>query len=202
MPNGTTKNFFISYNRADRSWAEWIAWHLEEAGYTTVLQAWDFRPSSNFVVDMQRAPSDAERTIAVLSPDYLTSSFTQPEWAAEFAQDPTSEKGLLLPVRVRDCDPKGLLSQIVPIDILGLEETAAKNALLAGVVRGRVKPANKPDFPGTNHPEVVANLNNLGYLMKDKGDAEHQRVYFERARVYFERALALTKQPTALIIPT
>lgn len=41
------KDFFISYNSADRTWAEWIAWQLEEAGYTTVLQAWDFRPGSN-----------------------------------------------------------------------------------------------------------------------------------------------------------
>jgi hypothetical protein len=148
MRNQTIKNFFISYNKADRSWAEWIAWHLEEAGYTTVLQAWDFRPGSNFVVEMQRAASDAERTIAVFSPDYLASSFTQPEWAAAFARDPTSEKGLLLPVRVRECDPQGLLSQVIYVDIVGLpEETAAKNALLAGV-QGEGRPANKPDFPG------------------------------------------------------
>ena len=31
------KHFYISYNSADRQWAEWIAWQLEEAGYTTVL---------------------------------------------------------------------------------------------------------------------------------------------------------------------
>lgn len=35
------KNFFISYNKADRQWAEWIAWHLEQTGYTTILRAWD-----------------------------------------------------------------------------------------------------------------------------------------------------------------
>jgi hypothetical protein len=23
------KDFFISYNKADRAWAEWIAWHLD-----------------------------------------------------------------------------------------------------------------------------------------------------------------------------
>ncbi len=38
------KDFFISYNRADQRWAEWVAWHLEKAGCTTVIQAWDFRP--------------------------------------------------------------------------------------------------------------------------------------------------------------
>ena len=38
------KNFFISYNKADRQWAEWIAWLLEEQGPLTVIQAWDIRP--------------------------------------------------------------------------------------------------------------------------------------------------------------
>ncbi len=107
------KDFFISYTRADQAWAEWIAWQLEAAGYTTVIQAWDFRPGSNFVEAMQQASAAAERTIAVLSPDYLTSPFTRPEWQAAFAQDPTGEKGLLLPVRARECDLqlKGLLPQ-------------------------------------------------------------------------------------------
>jgi len=142
------KDFFISYNKTDRSWAEWIAWQLEEAGYTTVLQAWDFRPGSNFVIDMNLASVDAERTIAVLSPDYLATFFTQPEWAAAFAKDPTGEKGSLVPVRVRACDIEGLLGQIVYIDLFKLEEAAAKLALLDGVKRGRAKPDHGPDFPG------------------------------------------------------
>jgi tetratricopeptide (TPR) repeat protein len=140
-------NFFISYNKADLPWAEWIAWQLEAAGYTSIIQAWDFRPGSNFVLDMQRAATEAERTIAVLSPDYLVALYTQPEWAAAFAQDPTGEKGTLLPVRVRACELKGLLSPIVYIDLVGRDAAAAKQALLAGAKRGRAKPANEPDFP-------------------------------------------------------
>lgn len=142
------RDFFISYNRADKQWAEGIAWHLEEAGYTTVIQAWDFRPGSNFVIEMQRASDQAMRTIAVLSPDYLQALYTQPEWAAAFAQDPTGEKGTLLPVRVQECELKGMLSQVVYIDLVGLEEQAAKEALLAGVKQGRVKPTTAPGFPG------------------------------------------------------
>jgi hypothetical protein len=42
--DGARRDFFISYTQADRAWAEWIAWQLEEARYTTVLQAWDFAP--------------------------------------------------------------------------------------------------------------------------------------------------------------
>jgi TIR domain len=33
------RDFFVSYTQADRAWAEWLAWELEAAGYTTVLQA-------------------------------------------------------------------------------------------------------------------------------------------------------------------
>jgi len=143
------KHFFISYNSADRAWAEWIAWHLEDAGYATVIQAWDFRPGSNFVLDMHKAAAEAERTIAVLSPNYLASLFTQPEWGAAFAQDPTGDKGTLLPVRVRECELKGLLSPIVYIELLGLDEAAAKEALLAGVSRDRAKPKTAPKFPVT-----------------------------------------------------
>jgi tetratricopeptide (TPR) repeat protein len=142
------KNFFISYNKADRAWAEWIAWQLEEEGYTTTNQAWDFRPGSNFILEMQQAASETERTIAVLSPDYLSAKFTQSEWAAAFVQDPTSEKAILLPVRVRECEIKGLLTPIVYIDLFKLDEEAAKDALLAGVKRERAKPAKAPGFPG------------------------------------------------------
>ena len=142
-------DFFISYNKADREWAEWIAWQLEEAGYSTNVQAWDFRPGSNFVLEMQRAASEAERTIAVLSPDYLEAKFTQPEWAAAFAKDPTGAAGILLPVRVRKCDLEGLLPQIVYIDLVGLVEVGAREKLLTGVRRGRAKPSTKPGFPGS-----------------------------------------------------
>jgi len=38
----------ISYTRADLRWAEWTAWQLEDKGYTTILQAWDFRSGANF----------------------------------------------------------------------------------------------------------------------------------------------------------
>lgn len=149
------KDFFLSYNKADRTWAEWIGWQLEEAGYTVIVQAWDFRPGSNFVLDMQRATVEAERTIAVLSPDYLSALFTQPEWAAAFVQDPTGEKGTLLPVRVRECEIKGLLHPIVYIDLFKLEEAIAKRALLDGVKRGRAKPDVEPDFPGAS-PRAIS----------------------------------------------
>lgn len=142
------KDFFISYNKADLTWAEWIAWELEAAGYTVIIQAWDFRPGINFVVRMQQASKEAERVIAVLSPDFITADFTQPEWATAFAKDPRGEKGLLLPVRVKACEPEGMLQQIVYIDLVDAAESEAKRKLLDGVKTERAKPKVKPTFPG------------------------------------------------------
>jgi tetratricopeptide (TPR) repeat protein len=146
------KDFFISYNRADRAWAEWIAWQLEAEGLTTAIQAWDFRPGSNFVLEMDQAAKEARRVVAVLSPTYLTSTFTAPEWAAYFAQDPTGAQRRLLPVRVRECDVEGLLRQIIYVDLVGLEGNAAREVMLAGIREGRAKPAAAPRFPGSVPP--------------------------------------------------
>jgi hypothetical protein len=112
-------HFFISYNHNDAEWAEWIAWVLEAAGYTTAIQAWDFQAGGNFVLEMQTAAAGSGRTIAVLSPDYLASGFAAAEWAAAFKDDPTGAKRKLIPVRVAECDPAGLLGPIVYIDLVG-----------------------------------------------------------------------------------
>lgn len=145
-------DFFVSYTAADRPWAEWIAWVLEDAGYKTRIRAWDFKAGSNFVVEMHRAAAGADRTLAVLSPDYLQSLFGMAEWAAALAQDPTGEKGKLLPVRVREVSPDGLLAAIVPINLVGLTEPAARERLLGRLRKGRAKPAVKPAFPGGPGP--------------------------------------------------
>ena len=68
------RDFFVSYTGADQAWAEWIAEQLEDAGFTTLLQAWDFRPGSDFLHQMQQATSSAQRTVAVLSSDDYGSS--------------------------------------------------------------------------------------------------------------------------------
>jgi TIR domain len=148
------RDFFISYNKADRQWAEWIAWVLEAEEYTTVVQEWDFKPGGNFVVEMDNATKQCERTIAVLSQDYLNAEFTVPEWAAKFAQDPKGLGRKLVPVRVAPCDIEGLLGQVIYCDLVGLDEEAARKRLLSQLSPGRTKPAVAPSFPGSSTEPV------------------------------------------------
>jgi tetratricopeptide (TPR) repeat protein len=157
LNHNSLKDLFISYNSADRLWAEWIAWQLEEEGYSTVIQAWDFRPESSFALEMDKAAKEAEHTIVVLSPDYLDALDTQPEWAATLKRGPTSEEEILLPVHVRECRNrlKGLLELIVYIDLVGLDESESRERLLAGVRHEASKPRAASSFPKELQRSVI-----------------------------------------------
>jgi tetratricopeptide (TPR) repeat protein len=141
------QDFFISYTSSDRAWAEWIAWQLEDDGYSTVLQAWDFAPGDNFVERMREALEQADRTIALLSQAYLASPYATDEWTGAFLHD-TQHAGRLLPVRIEDCQLPRLLATRVYIDLVGLRRQAARTRLLEGVQRGRRRPKRAPGFPG------------------------------------------------------
>jgi tetratricopeptide (TPR) repeat protein len=142
-----SRDFFISYTGVNEVWARWIAVELERAGYTTVVKAFDFRPGMDFVREMQRATGSACRTIAVLSPAYFGSRFAESEWRVAFAQDPTGERGILLPVRVQPCEPPGLLATRVFVDLVDLAEAAARERLLTAVRPQGPRPTTAP-FPG------------------------------------------------------
>ena len=98
---------------------------------------------------MDAAAKQASRTLAVLSPDYFSSIYAEPEWQVAFRQSLTRAQSKLLPVRVRECDPEGLLSLISYIDLVGLTAADAKAVLLAGVPPERAKPEAEPPFPGS-----------------------------------------------------
>ena len=143
----SAKDFFVSYTGADQVWAEWIADQLEAAGYTTVLQAWDFRPGENFVLRMNQALEEAARVLAVLSPRYFTGSYATDEWTAALVRA-AGETDRLLLVRIEACELPPVIANRIYIDLTGLDEPAAIVRLRAGVAQGRAKPTSPVSFPG------------------------------------------------------
>jgi hypothetical protein len=144
-------DFFVSYTQADRAWAEWIAWVLEEDGYRILIQAWDFVPGTNWIHGMQDGTRGAQRMIAVLSDDYLDSAFGSAEWQAAWASDPQGAGRKLLVVRAAECERPGLLAGVTGFDLFGLAEPEARDRLrkmVSAALAGRAKPAVAPAFPG------------------------------------------------------
>ncbi|MFF3917082.1 TIR domain-containing protein [Streptomyces sp. NPDC001852] len=153
-------DFFISYSPADERWASWIAWTLEEAGYRTVLQAWDFVPGTNFVDFMDRGVSGSAAVIAVLSRNYERSRYGRMEWQAALRADPDAPERRLITVRVEDIPVEGLLATITYVDLVPVTDAGAARELLLARVRqaldGRARPSLAPGYPGGANGGPVA----------------------------------------------
>jgi tetratricopeptide (TPR) repeat protein len=145
-------DFFISYTGADTAWAEWIAWQLKQAGYTVTIQAWHFRPGSNFVALMRQALDACERTVAVVSQGYLDQSiYGSDEWTAASTHDEQASSSLLL-VLIEQVTLPRLLRPWIHISLADLAPEQAAVWLLDGVRPGPAEPTTAPAFPGRVGP--------------------------------------------------
>ena len=139
-------DFFISFTAPDKAWADWIAWTLNDEGFSVVYQPWHFSPGTNFVLAMNEA-TRCQTTIAILSDNYLRSRFTQPEWAAAFAQDPTGNGRRLIPIRIAACDTSNtLLAAIIYIDLARAKDAISARKLLLEGLAG-LPPSERPEYP-------------------------------------------------------
>lgn len=164
------KDFFISYTENDVNWATWVAAVLEQHGYSVLIQVWDFRPGEDFVVKMDEAITQCTKCICILSEDYISSAFCKAEWTKVFANDPIGNTRSLIPVRVTDVMPTGLLKTRIFIDLFEKETNAATDALLTGVKD--TVPREKPAFPGqmVKNTMFPGNSIHLKYLYNGNKD--------------------------------
>ncbi len=155
MAGDETWDFFVSYTGVDKTWAEWIAWELEDQGHRVLIQAWDMVPGTDWFERMHAGVQGSRRTIAVLSTAYLDSVFGTMEWQAARRTDPAGADRKLLVLRIEDCERSGLLGSVVSDDLFNVDEDTARARLLRavqGAVTGRLKPAMRPGFPGRVKP--------------------------------------------------
>lgn len=149
--HGRSWDFFVSYSAADREWAEWIAWQLEETGYRVLIQAWDFVPGAHWMGRMADGVRGSRQVIAVLSHTYLNSVYGRAEWESAFRTDPDGQTRKVIPIRIQDCPHPTLLDAVVSFDLFGLEADTARTHLLRNIkaaLNGRAKPIVAPSFPG------------------------------------------------------
>ena len=140
------RNFFISHAGRDRAWAEWVAWHLNDAGYSVELDCWDWAPGDDFVLKMRNALDNAERVVALLSPAYFESErYTGNEFSAAFVKDDDGQHRLL-PLRIERCEVPSLLRPLISSDLFGIDEDEALKRLLAAA-QGAIRPSGRPAFP-------------------------------------------------------
>jgi len=143
-------DFFVSAAKEDEGWASWITWYLEEQEYRVRYEAWDTQAGNFAGMALDEAIRRSKRTVVVLSPAYLRAERVQAAWQRAWHGDPNGLERRLIPVRVEECQPDGLLRGIVYIDLVGRGEQEARTHLveqIARSVRGSYRPPKAPPFP-------------------------------------------------------
>jgi hypothetical protein len=140
------QKFFISFNSADRDKAHWIAWTLREAGHEVAVYDWEIPVGGNIPLWMSTRLAWADRSIAVISPDYVRSQYSPMEWASRIWNDPDGTKGSVIPVIVRPTSKiPPLLKDLNWIDLTNCSEDEARRRLIKGVDMP-APPELKPEF--------------------------------------------------------
>jgi hypothetical protein len=162
---GDRADFFVSHAGADRSWAEWVAWQLTEAGYTVELDVWDWATGQNFITLMSGALDRCDRVIALFSSAYFDRSrYTRDEWTTAALHVPGSGDNHLVPVRVEEVsaeDTPAVLRPLLYRDLFGVDEEQARQILLEAVA-GPQRPDCKPVFPGHTSSRAMSGLGGSG----------------------------------------
>ena len=130
MQDRQTPDFFIDYHDADVQWARRITYQLENAHYTVFYHEQKIWASLNKILKIDDVLQNDVRIILLLSPDYPGKDSTNAILSGGIVWSTKFSDGRLLPVYVRDCQIKGLLSSIESID-LAVRRRLALNCLIA-----------------------------------------------------------------------
>jgi hypothetical protein len=135
-PDGVRWDFTVSFVEADRGWADWLVWQLQDAGVRAIAEP-PLAPAAgeDAAPALAAATGHAEHVLVVLSDDYLAAVGS----AADTLDDAAA--GRLVAVRVADCRRPGRFSRVVSFDLFGLERPVAREWLRRQLAVLRTEPA-------------------------------------------------------------
>lgn len=150
------KDFFVSYTGADSNYATWVAELLEANDYSVVIQAWDFQSGDNFVSKINESLSECKDLIIILSKNYLKSKWCEAEWTSKLKEQIELKERRIIPIRIEPVILKGLLAPIVYIDIVDKSESEAKDEILRGIKKKRLRESEEgyPAYYNLEHLEI------------------------------------------------
>ena len=129
------RDFFVSYNKNNKEWAEWIVRVLKKNGYSAYSQ-FDIKPGEIFLTKMNDFLENSANFIAVWSEGYSNSWYCMREMEAAFKACHEGRMGCLLPVLIDNHPVKLLYSALVHVELS--DRGAASETTLADAVRRAV----------------------------------------------------------------
>lgn len=101
-------DFFISYNQADRFWADWIGCQLEANDFRVFHPGWDIHAGQNEVYVINQFLENVKnqqgktRILLLFSPNFGENTVVETLWQDVKKIDPSGELGLNIPVLIKD----------------------------------------------------------------------------------------------------
>lgn len=123
-------DFFLSFNRADRTVADLVYAIATGTGYSCFYQHQDIPEGANFVQRMTLGLEEAATMLALYSPAYFQSRFALAELHAAFADDPLNERKSILPLLIKECDVPKPFNFLAFVDCRNLGEADFRAKLL------------------------------------------------------------------------
>jgi hypothetical protein len=141
---GDRTDFYISHAGPDRAWAEWVAWQLDQAGYSVELDVWHWTATArqDIITATSNALDRCDWVLALFSQAYFDPGryFTTLEWTTALLPMPETAKGRLIAVRIEDVPSNqipAVLRTLFYRDIFGIPEDQARRVLLDAVASPR-----------------------------------------------------------------
>jgi tetratricopeptide (TPR) repeat protein len=145
MQSSTNISFYIDYHKNDKDWAAWVTWQIEEQeGFRVFFEEWDLLAGQNHEQTRDELLKTVDFIVVVLSPDYDMSDKNS-ILSFALSRDRQKKQNTIIPVLVRECQLQGLLSPLVPINLVGLDhEEDVRKQLINWISRRRRKPNEEP----------------------------------------------------------
>jgi len=115
---------FLSYARvdADKTFVAELYKRLKGDGIECFFDEVSLAPGANFVLRISEAIDKCNYLVMVMSPAYFSAPFTPSEWSSIFEDDPTNQRGRLVPLLREDCERPALIRPLNFIDVQSAEK--------------------------------------------------------------------------------
>lgn len=152
-------DFFLSFNRADRTTADLVYKTVTEAGFSCFYQHQDIPEGANFVQRMTSGLEDAATMLALFSPAYFQSRYALAELHAAFAADPLNEQESILPLLIHEYEVPKPFNFLTFVDCRGLGQADLRGKLLTAIEPYRTARAHQASrIPETNTATAARKL--------------------------------------------
>jgi hypothetical protein len=134
---------FVSYNKADASFARQLATDLAERGFAPWLDEWEVRPGDFITQRIETGLTESDAFVIVLSPGAVASDWVKVELASAYHKSVSTGKPRIFPVLLENCDIPALLSDVLYVDFRSLSAYDQNLQELAAAILGQ--PLKRPE---------------------------------------------------------